>query len=176
MWKYVIFFGLPCLAASAQNLDTLKMIQLPSVEVVNKLSTEEVKRMPEINGTVIVSGKKNEVLMVKNSAVDLSSNNARLIFAKVPGLSVWENDASGMQVNVATRGLSPNRSWEFNVRQNGYDISSDAFGYPEAYYTPPMEAVEKIESVRGAASLQYGTQFGGLLNFVMKKSLGDKPL
>jgi hypothetical protein len=26
--------------------------------------------------------------------------------------------------------LSPNRSWELNTRQNGYDISSDVFGYP----------------------------------------------
>jgi hypothetical protein len=26
-------------------------------------------------------------------------------------------------------GLSPNRSWELNTRQNGYDISSDVFGY-----------------------------------------------
>ena len=48
----------------------------------------------------------------------------------------------------------PNRSWEFNVRQNGYDISSEVFGYPETYYTPPMEALEKIEVIRGAASLQ----------------------
>jgi Fe(3+) dicitrate transport protein len=61
------------------------------------------------------------------------------------------------------------------VRQNGYDISSEAYGYPEAYYTPPTEALEKIEVVRGAASLQYGTQFGGLLNYVTKKSLGNKP-
>ncbi len=175
MWKYVIFFGLPCLAASAQNLDTLKMIQLPSVEVVNKLSTEEVKRMPEINGTVIVSGKKNEVLMVKNSAVDLSSNNARLIFAKVPGLSVWENDASGMQVNVATRGLSPNRSWDFNVRQNGYDISSEVFGYPEAYFQPPAEALDRIEIIRGSSSLAYGPQLGGMLNYILKQAPKNKP-
>jgi hypothetical protein len=43
--------------------------------------------------------------------------------------------------SIGVRGLSPNRSWELNTRQNGYDISSDVFGYP-AYYNPPMEAVE----------------------------------
>lgn len=42
------------------------------------------------------------------------------------------------------------------------------FGYPEAYFTPPMEAVSRVELVRGAASLAYGPQFGGLLNFHIK--------
>jgi Fe(3+) dicitrate transport protein len=175
MWKYVLIFGLICKAVSGQSLDTLKRIQLPSIEVVNKLSSEEVKRMPEINGTVIVSGKKNEILMVKNQTSDLSSNNARLIFAKVPGISVWENDASGMQVNVATRGLSPNRSWDFNVRQNGYDISSEVFGYPEAYFQPPAEALDRIEIIRGASSLSYGPQLGGMLNYILKQAPKDKP-
>jgi Fe(3+) dicitrate transport protein len=57
----------------------------------------------------------------------------------------------------------------FNTRQNGYDISADALGYPESYYTPPAEVLDKIEIVRGAASLQYGTQFGGIINFRMNK-------
>ena len=30
------------------------------------------------------------------------------------------------------------------------------------------EAIKEIQVVRGAASLQYGTQFGGLINFIMK--------
>ncbi len=51
-------------------------------------------------------------------------------------------------------------------------MSADAIGYPESYYTPPSEALERIEVVRGAASLQFGTQFGGMLNFVKKKG-GD---
>ncbi|MDZ7897150.1 MAG: hypothetical protein U5N85_03865 [Arcicella sp.] len=75
----------------------------------------------------------------------------------------------GFNWGVASRGLSPNRSWEFNVRMNSYDITSDPMGYPEAYYTPPMEVVDRIEIVRGASFLQYGPQFGGLMNFVMRE-------
>ncbi|NDA64317.1 MAG: hypothetical protein EBX50_20150, partial [Chitinophagia bacterium] len=100
--------------------------------------------------------------------------NGTGIFAKVPGLSVWENDASGMQVNVATRGLSPNRSWDFNVRQNSYDISSEVFGYPEAYFQPPAEAIDRIEIIRGASSLSYGPQLGGLLNYRVKQAPTNK--
>ena len=76
---------------------------------------------------------------------------------------------------LVAAGLSPNRSSNFNIRQNGYDISADALGYPESYYTPSSEALDKIEIVRGAASLQYGPQFGGLINFIMKEGPKEKP-
>src|SRR5690606_32968128 len=71
-------------------------------------------------------------------------------------------------------GLSPKRTSEFNTRLNGYDLSADALGYPESYYTPPMEGLDRIEVVRGAASLQYGTQFGGMINFAMKRGPEDR--
>ena len=44
----------------------------------------------------------------------------------------------------------------------------------DSYYTPPAEALEEIQVIRGAASLQYGTQFGGLVNFRMKSPVDDK--
>lgn len=72
-------------------------------------------------------------------------NNTRQIYARIPGVNIWENDGTGAQVSIGLRGLNPNRSWEMNTRQNGYDISSDIFGYPEAYYNPSMEAVEKLK-------------------------------
>ncbi|MBM3452769.1 MAG: TonB-dependent receptor [Bacteroidetes bacterium] len=149
-----------------------------STKLINEILVEgkykDLDRLPILDGTRINSGKKNEVINLLQSSADLSINNYRQILAKVPGVSIWENDGSGIQTSISTRGLSPNRSWEFNVRQNGCDISSEAFGYPEAYFTPPTEALEKIEIIRGSASLQYGTQFGGLLNYVTKKNLTNK--
>ena len=116
-----------------------------------------------------------EVLKLSNINGNFTTNNAREIFSRIPGVTIWENEGSGIQVNVGVRGLSPNRSWELNTRQNGYDISSDVFGYPEAYYNPPLEAVETISLVRGGASLQFGPQFGGTLNYVLKTdSLGSE--
>lgn len=133
-------------------------------------------QMPEINGAIIYAGKKNEVIKPAKLNADLSINSTRQLFGRVPGIHIWENDGSGIQTNVATRGLSPNRSWEFNVRQNGYDISSEVFGYPEAYYTPPSEAVERIEVLRGASALAFGPQVGGALNYIMKRAPSDKTL
>ncbi|MDZ4822462.1 MAG: TonB-dependent receptor [Flavobacteriales bacterium] len=159
-----------------QEIDTTHTHQLSEIQVAADGQKPAIGRMEAIEGTIITSGKKNEVIRLSSMNADLSSNNARQIFGRVPGITIWENDGSGIQSGVAARGLSPNRSWEFNVRQNGCDISPDVFGYPEAYYTPPSEALEKIEVIRGAASLQFGPQFGGLLNYVIKKGVADQTI
>ena len=162
--------------AYSQQNDTAKTITLKEVTIHENQSLSEMERMPDLKENVIYAGKKTEVIVLDKINADLSTNSTRQVFAKVPGMSIWENDGSGIQAGVSTRGLSPNRSWEFNVRQNGYDISSEVFGYPETYYTPPMEALGKIEVIRGAASLQYGPQFGGLLNYQIKKGNPNKPI
>ena len=135
----------------------------------------ELKRLKDVEGTSIFAGKKTEVVLVNQSAANLASNNARQIFNQIAGLNIFQNDDAGLQLNIGGRGLDPNRTANFNTRQNGYDISADVLGYPESYYTPASEGLEEIQIVRGAASLQYGTQFGGLINFITKKP-STKPL
>ncbi|MEP6847192.1 MAG: TonB-dependent receptor plug domain-containing protein [Panacibacter sp.] len=140
---------------------------LPDVTVVGKDTRHDIVQTPEIIGTHIFAGKKNALIIVNNVNGNIVNNTMRQVLAKVPGIHIWESDGSGIQVDVATRGLSPNRSWDFNVRQNGYDISADPFGYPEAYYNPPMQAVQRIQVIKGAGSLQFGPQLGGMLNYVL---------
>lgn len=144
-------------------------LTLGEVTVLTSRGIRGNETLSETKDYSIFAGKKNEVIKLDNINANLAMNNSRQIFGRTPGISVWENDGSGIQLGVASRGLSPNRSWEFNVRMNGYDITPDPMGYPEAYYTPPMEVVDRIEIVRGASSLQYGPQFGGLMNFVLRK-------
>ena len=149
---------------------------LNEVTVRDQQSDFGFTRMRGVESMGIYEGKKTEVIIPDQLVANLSTNNARQIYARVAGLNIWENDGAGLQLSVGGRGLDPNRTSNFNVRQNGYDISADALGYPESYYTPPIEAVGRIQIVRGAASLQYGTQFGGLLNFVMRKPVADRKL
>ena len=151
--------------------------ELMEVEVKSrKQKIFELKRLNDVEGTSIFAGKKNEVVLVKQSMANLASNNARQIYSQVTGLNIYQNDDAGLQLNIGGRGLDPNRTSNFNTRQNGYDISADVLGYPESYYTPAAEGLEEIQIVRGAASLQYGTQFGGLVNFIMKKPVKNKKL
>ncbi|XWK80179.1 carboxypeptidase-like regulatory domain-containing protein [Kordia algicida OT-1] len=150
--------------------------QLSEVELnVRKTKIFALKRLKDVEETAIFAGKKTEVVLVEQSMANLASNNARQIYSQVVGLNIYQNDDAGLQLNIGGRGLDPNRTANFNTRQNGYDISADVLGYPESYYSPAAEGLQEIQIIRGAASLQYGTQFGGLVNFVMKKPNQAKP-
>lgn len=150
--------------------------ELEEVNVVNKrLAKFDVGTMPPIKGVQITTGT-NAIIELENLSGAKAAANPREMFAKIPGLNIWESDGAGIQIGIGGRGLSPNRAANFNTRQNGYDISADALGYPESYYTPPFEALKAVEITRGSASLQFGTQFGGLLNFIIKDPAASTPL
>ncbi|HTE25872.1 TonB-dependent receptor domain-containing protein [Flavitalea sp.] len=153
----------------------LESVLLNEVVVTGGKQQAVSGKLNDVVGTAIYAGKKTELINLRNLNANLATNNTRQIYARIPGLNIWEYDQGGLQLGIGGRGLSPNRSSNFNVRQNGYDISADALGYPESYYSPSTEALDHIEIIRGAASLQYGPQFGGLVNFVMKEGPKDKP-
>lgn len=156
--------------SAQQQLDTTKyhVEYLSEIALVGQQIKRDVLPSPEIVGTKINAGKKNAVVVMDQLNTIVVNNNMRQILAKVPGIHIWESDGSGIQIGIASRGLSPNRSWEFNTRQNGADISADPFGYPEAYYNPPMQAIQRIQIIKGAGALQYGPQFGGMINYIMR--------
>ncbi len=154
------------LSAIAQE-DTLRSRKLDEVEVRSK-RLHDISRLPESSGTYLWAGKKSEVINLGATDANISEKTGRQIFAKVPGVFVYDMDGSGNQMNISTRGLDPHRGWEFNIRRNGAITNSDMYGYPASHYSIPMEAVDRIELVRGTGSLQYGAQFGGMLNYVGK--------
>lgn len=147
-------------------------------EVVVKNEREKVfalHKLKDIEETAIYAGKKTEVIQLDKITANKATNNARQIYGQVVGLTINESSDGGLQLSIGGRGLDPNRTANFNTRQNGYDISADVLGYPESYYATPTESLDEIQIVRGAASLQYGTQFGGLVNFKIK-SPSKKPI
>jgi len=138
-------------------------------------NTFGITRLKAVEGTTINAGKKSEVIVMDDIVANKAANTTRQIYSKIAGLNIWESDGAGIQLGIGGRGLNPNRITNFNTRQNGYDIAADALGYPESYYTPPAELVDRIEILRGASSLQYGTQFGGLVNFKLNDGVTNKP-
>ena len=150
---------------------TLKEVIITGYKTVNGIG-----HLLEMKDGIIYAGKKTEVLIIDSLDANKAINNTRQILGRIPGLTIVETESSGFTANgIATRGLNPNQSIEMNTRQNGYNISADVYGYNEAYYIPPMEAVKRIELVRGASSLQFGAQFGGLVNYITEDAPKDKP-
>ena len=177
--KYVFIFINILIVNSlkAQEQDSIPTRILTEITIIGQKSQSDIHQLPEIVGTNIYAGKKSALVVLDNVNGSVVTNTMRQVLAKVPGIFIWESEGSGIQINIAARGLSPNRSWEFNVRQNGYDIAADPYGYPEAYYNPQLQSVQRIEIVRGHGSLQYGPQIGGMVNYILKNgSEFTKPL
>lgn len=163
----IFFLLLANMVFAQQQTDTIVSKQINKVRV--KAFTNTIERMPAITGTRIWNGKKTEVLNLNGIDANIAEKTARQVFAKVPGVFVYDMDGSGNQVNISVRGLDPHRGWELNIRNNGILSNSDMYGYPASHYSMPMEAIDRIELVRGTGSLQYGAQFGGMLNYVSKQ-------
>jgi Fe(3+) dicitrate transport protein len=165
------WYEISCKNLKISTTITLKSInELDEVLVSNQANKNSgIRKLKDFEETAIYAGKKTEVVIMDNILANKANNTSRQIFAQVVGLTIGESSDGGLQLNIGSRGLDPNRTSNFNTRQNDYDISADVLGYPESYYATPAEAIEEIQVVRGAASLQYGTQFGGLINFKIKK-------
>lgn len=162
-------------AQTNESFDTVNVRTLDSVTVKAYISSLQKSYLPETQGTYLFSGKKSENINLLHTDADMTNKIGRQVFAKVPGVFVYDMDGSGNQVNIATRGLDPHRGWEFNIRKDGIITNSDMYGYPASHYNMPFESIDHIELVRGTGSLQYGAQFGGMLNYISKQGDSSKP-
>ena len=128
-----------------------------------------IGHLADVDENVIYAGKKTEVMLIDSLHANVAQDVERQILGRIPGAHFSETAGAGFPSNgVSFRGLDPTQSVELNTRQNGVGIAADLFGYPETYYTPPAEALERIEVVRGAGSLAFGPQFGGAINYVVR--------
>lgn len=171
----VILFLLGFHITVAAQDTTANSHTLDSVIIVSFLNQNTIRTLPLVHGTYIFAGKKTEVIGMAQIPADITNKTGRQVFAKIPGVFVYDMDGAGNQINIAARGLDPHRGWEFNIRKDGIIINSDMYGYPASHYSMPLESIGRIELVRGTGSLQYGAQFGGMLNYVTKQGDTTRP-
>jgi Fe(3+) dicitrate transport protein len=160
--------SLLCLPALAQPTATLEDV------VVEAESDQTVQApfLPAVQGTRINAGKKTSVIDL-DALPTITNNNYRQALALTPGLLVSEETTP--LVSIGYRGLDPNRVQFTQVLKDGIPIHADQFGYPEAYYTPPLDTVDRIEFTRGGAALMFGPQPGGALNYITHRPRQDRP-
>jgi Fe(3+) dicitrate transport protein len=160
--------SLLCLPAFAQPTAMLEDV------VVEAESDQTVQPtfLPPVQGTRINAGKKTSVIDL-DALPTITNNNYRQALALTPGLLLSEETTP--LVSIGYRGLDPNRVQFTQVLKDGIPIHADQFGYPEAYYTPPLDTVDRIEFLRGGASLMFGPQPGGALNYVTHRPRQDRP-
>lgn len=143
-------------------------------EVVVEAESDEFVQgpfLPAVEGTHINSGKKSFVIDL-DEFPKIENNNYRQALAKTPGLFLSEETTP--LVSIGYRGLNPDRVQFTQVLKDGIPIHADQFGYPEAYYTPPLDTVDRIEFLHGGAALMYGPQPGGSLNYITHRPQLDR--
>lgn len=168
---FALFFILAAVA-SAQDAVTAS---IPEVRVVGEAESDETIQapyLPPVQGTRIYSGKKTSVIDL-DEFPRITNNNYRQALAKTPGLYLSEETTP--LLSIGYRGLDPGRVQFTQVLKDGIPIHADQFGYPEAYYTPPLDTVDRLEFLRGGAALLYGPQPGGALNFITHLPRTDRP-
>lgn len=163
-------------AATEARVELSNVFELEELAVSADLLPGATSTAPDLLNTMVLAGTSNTILRLDGLAANLAEKSPRQLFARVPGVFAYDMDGSGNQVNISTRGLDAHRSWELNVRQDGVLLNSDLYGYPASHYSPPMEAIEQIEMIRGTAALQYGSQYGGLVNYVTKGPKTDRAI
>jgi len=153
----------------------LKVHDIQEISITGVRSLKGMGHLNDVVDGIIYAGKKTEVLLLDSIDANTAQSNPRQLLGRLPGAVFSETEGSGFPSNgIGFRGVNPVQSIETNTRQNGYNISSDLFGYNESYFLPPLEAVDRIEVIRGAASLQFGPQFGGAINYIIKQAPADK--
>ncbi len=160
-------------AAPATSEETAP-VQLPAfiVEAESEAdSTVQGPFLPDVQGVKINAGKKTSVLDL-DALPAISGSNYRQALAQAPGLVLSEETTP--LISIGYRGLDAHRAQFIQVLADGIPIHADQFGYPEAYYSPPLETIDRIEFLRGGAALMYGPQPGGALNFITHRPRTDR--
>ena len=126
---------------------------LPEVIVQAESESDEIVQgrfLPPVQGPRILAGKKQSVIDL-DEVPRIINNNYRQALSKTPGLLLSEETTP--LFSVGYRGLDPSRGQFLQVLKDGIPIHADQLGYPEAYYTPPLDTVDRIEFIRGGAAL-----------------------
>lgn len=161
---------------ASEARDTTAPPKLERVIITGTRPVGAIGTLRDVQGPYIFAARRTEVLFLDSLTANRAQNVSRELIGRIPGATFSETEGSGFPANgIGVRGLNPLQSVEMNVRQDGANIAADVYGYPEAYYLPPLEAVERVEIVRGAASLQFGPQVGGLINYVLRDGTPATP-
>ncbi|MEL6615187.1 MAG: TonB-dependent receptor, partial [Bacteroidota bacterium] len=89
----------------------------------------------------------------------------------VPGIYGAADDGfSNARLSIGIRGLNPRRSSRVLVLEDGIPIQPALYVYPNMYYNPPVERIDRVEVIKGSAAIRYGPQtMGGVINYITSR-------
>ena len=93
----------------------------------------------------------------------------------IPGINGYSDDGTGnSRISIGIRGLNPRRSSRVLILEDGIPIQPALYVYPNMYYNPPADRIDRIEVIKGSSSIKYGPQtMGGVINYFTRRPRND---
>ena len=154
---FILIFHLLLLTTNGQGnkekitLDEIEIISSPRIEIPNSENS--------INIFTISSEEIN-----KSTATNVSE-----LLQQVAGIDIRRRGAEGMQADLYIRGGSFDQTL---LLIDGIKVEDSQTGHHTMNMTLPLEVIEKIEIIKGAAGRIYGQNaFTGAINIITKKNI-----
>ena len=89
----------------------------------------------------------------------------------IPGINGYADDGIGnSRISISVRGLNPRRSSRVLILEDGVPIQPALYVYPNMYYNPPAERIDRLEVIKGSGAINFGPQtMGGVINYFTRR-------
>ena len=89
----------------------------------------------------------------------------------IPGVNGYADDGIGnSRISISVRGLNPRRSSRVLILEDGVPIQPALYVYPNMYYNPPAERIDRLEVIKGSGAINFGPQtMGGVINYFTRR-------
>ena len=89
----------------------------------------------------------------------------------VPGVNGYADDGIGnSRISIGIRGINPRRSSRILILEDGIPIQPALYIYPNMYYNPPADRIDRLEVIKGSGTVEFGPQtMGGVINYFTRR-------
>jgi Fe(3+) dicitrate transport protein len=129
---------------------------IPVIEVIG-VREDAIRRQ---TGTVVIVSREDIETMMPLSNED--------VLRRIPGVNAVSEEETSIVSNVGLRGLSASETKSL-ILEDGVPVAPGLFIGNERYFNPRIQRMERIEILKGSASLRYGpSTIGGVINYVTR--------
>ena len=90
------------------------------------------------------------------------------VLRRIPGINIKSEEETSVVANFGIRGLSASESKSLML-EDGVPVAPGLFIGNDRYYNPRIQRVDRVEVLKGSASLRYGpSTIGGVVNYQTK--------
>lgn len=131
---------------------------------------------------IVVIGARENLLRIPGSGATIEREDleASRVFTvnealrQVPGVFPRDEEGLGLRPNIGVRGLSPTRSSEVLLLEDGLPLTYGPYGDNASYSHPPLRRFERIEILKGASQIRFGPHtVGGVVNYISPRAPGS---